>query len=64
MTVRCHTFSRGDFTLYADRVPAMHGRVSIFTVWQREGARIRRLTGGVTKAELRAFARTGKWGSP
>lgn len=30
---RNHTFNRNRWTLWADRVPAMHGMQSLFTLW-------------------------------
>jgi len=57
MQVRCHTFQRGAYTLYADRVPAIHGRCNVFTLWRKEGTRIRRLIGGVSLHELRRYSK-------
>lgn len=34
MTARVHTFNRSGWTLWADRIPAMHGRQSLFTLWK------------------------------
>lgn len=51
-----HTFDRGHFTLWADRVPAVHGNVNIFTLWHyvpREGWT--RPLGGVSMGEIRAY---------
>jgi hypothetical protein len=56
---RLHTLRRGDLMLWADRVPAMHGKVNLFTVWRIDGAEFIRLIGGATMPQLRAFiART------
>lgn len=54
---RIHTFRHGAYTLWADRVPAMHGRVNLFTLWRKEGPEHKRLIGGVTMPELRRFLR-------
>jgi hypothetical protein len=53
--VRLHTFKRGDYTLWADRVPAMHGRVNSFTLWQKVGPEHRRILGGVPMPAIRAL---------
>lgn len=55
---RLHTFQRGHYRLWADRVPAMHGRVNLFTLWDmRADAKPARLIGGVTMARLRRYLR-------
>lgn len=54
---RVRTLRKGDFTLWADRVDAMHGQVTLFTLWKRDGAKNMRLIGGVTLRQLREFAR-------
>lgn len=53
--VRCHTFQRGDYTLWADRVPAVHGRQNMFTLWRRDVDGDRRLIGGVSSRGLRRY---------
>lgn len=50
-----HTFRRGNFILWADRVPAIHGRVNLFTLWIVDQAEYIRLIGGATISQLRAF---------
>lgn len=55
---RLHTFQRGHYRLWADRVPAMHGRVNLFTLWDmRADAMPARLIGGVTMAQFRRYLR-------
>ena len=51
---RLHTFRRGEFTLWADRVPAMHGRVNSFTLWRKVGPERKRIVGGVPMSAIRA----------
>ncbi len=53
--VSSHTFRADQYTLWADRVRAIHGRVSIFTLWEKTPDGHQRLIGGVTSDKLRLF---------
>lgn len=50
-----HTFYREAYTLWADRVPAIHGNVNLFTLWRTTAQGEERLIGGVTSSQLRLF---------
>lgn len=55
MAPRIRTFRRGAFTLWFDRVPVIHGRANILTLWRRESdGRERRLFGGLLVRSARA----------
>lgn len=58
-----HTITRDSFTLWADRVPAMHGSVSIFTLWEKVGPEHKRRLGGVRAWEIRRFFKTANGAS-
>ena len=60
---RFHTFERGEYRLWADRVPVMHGRASLYTLWRREGPEWKRLIGGVQIGALRAAIAKAKGGA-
>jgi len=54
---RAHkTFRLGNWELWADRVPVMHGCATLYTIWKREadGAWYR-LKGGCQLKQLRRF---------
>ena len=53
--MRTHTFNRGNYRLWADRAPVMHGRANLYTLWRREGPEWKRLIGGVQIGVLRSF---------
>lgn len=57
MSARLHTFHRGEFTLWANRVPAMHGRVNSFSLWRKVGPEHQRLLGGVSMAAIRGLVK-------
>ena len=51
------TFSRHPFTLWADRVPVMHGNATLYTLWEKTGERNVRICGGKRLYELKAIIR-------
>jgi len=56
--VRLHTFERGEFRLWADRVSVLHGRASLYTLWRRDDrGNWQRLIGGVLLRKLRHYLR-------
>ena len=54
---RLHPFNRSSYRLWADRVPVVHGRANLFTLWRKDGPKWKRLIGGVQAPALRAFIR-------
>jgi len=57
--MRLHTFERGKHKLWADRVPAIHGMVNLYTLWERDGPECKQLIGGVTITQLREYLSGG-----
>jgi hypothetical protein len=56
MDVSLHSFTSGRFTLWADRVPVVHGRANLFTLWERlpDGTN-KRHDGGMSIRQLRTL---------
>ena len=58
--IATHTFCKGMYKIWADRVPVVHGRVNLFTLWDT-GARLPEpsmLVSGVTIHGLRKFIKS------
>lgn len=53
--VRIHTYDAAPYRLWADRVPVMHGRANLYTLWRKDRDGWKRLIGGVRIHELRRF---------
>lgn len=59
MTYRVHSFDRAGWTLWANRTDAMHGRVSLFTLWKpRPGGGQDMVAGGLRANQVRQYLRS------